>query len=223
MVTGGPTAYSGLDMRKGHAHLVARGTERRAISTPSSATWPARWRNWAQTPPSIAQVGSVAQSVRADMLGFPEALDPARGAGGFRRLGPDSAGCAGGGWRQRRVVLPLRRLPDLPDPRCTDGAVPKKAQDGLTELQKAQGLFMRPASCLAEQPIAFARADDARRGRPRAAIEALDWLSASVLRVRLRLDAGPFGFQARPVPQPDRRAQAGPATIRSPRRRTRGR
>lgn len=76
--------------------------------------------------------------------------------------------------------------------RCIEGAVPKKAQDGLTELQKAQGLFM-PCVCLAEQPILIARADDARQ-RAEAAIEALDWLSPSVLRVRLR-PAQPFGFR----------------------------
>jgi len=73
-----------------------------------------------------------------------------------------------------------------------EGVPPKRAQAGLTAGQIAQGLFM-PCVCTPEKPIVIARADSARQRAP-ARVESLDWLSASVRRVRLR-PLAPFVYR----------------------------
>lgn len=68
MAFGGPNTYSGADMRNGHAHLVARGL--------NDGHFDAVVENLAATltelgvgPSEISEVASVAESVRADILG----------------------------------------------------------------------------------------------------------------------------------------------------------
>ncbi len=68
MVFGGPTNYTGLDMRKGHAHLVERGL--------NDSHFDAVVENLGQTLTElgvgsglIAQVAALAESVRSDVLG----------------------------------------------------------------------------------------------------------------------------------------------------------
>ena len=67
MVFGGPVAYSGKDMRTGHAHLVERGLNDSHVDaviellgqTLAELNVPAE---------TIAQVAAIAESVRADVL-----------------------------------------------------------------------------------------------------------------------------------------------------------
>ncbi|HEX7885712.1 MAG TPA: group 1 truncated hemoglobin [Phenylobacterium sp.] len=68
MAFGGPNTYSGADMRRGHAHLVARGLD--------DSHFDAVVENLAQTlaelgvgESEIAEVAAVAESVRDDVLG----------------------------------------------------------------------------------------------------------------------------------------------------------
>jgi hemoglobin len=68
MVLGGPSAYTGKDMRTAHAHLVARGL--------SDAHFDAVVENLGATLQElgvsaelIAQIAAVAESARADVLG----------------------------------------------------------------------------------------------------------------------------------------------------------
>lgn len=68
MVTGGPANYSGKDMRRAHAHLVARGIDDRhfdAVVGHLAATL----RELGVDDAKIARVGAVAESVRDDVLG----------------------------------------------------------------------------------------------------------------------------------------------------------
>jgi len=68
MVTGGPNSYSGLDMRKGHKHLVKRGLNDMhfdAVVEHLAGTLTELGANAAD----IAEVGALANSVRADVLG----------------------------------------------------------------------------------------------------------------------------------------------------------
>ncbi len=68
MVTGGPTNYTGKDMREGHAHLVARGLNDShvdAVIEDLAATL----RELGVDEADIAEVGRVANSVRDDVLG----------------------------------------------------------------------------------------------------------------------------------------------------------
>lgn len=67
MVTGGPNAYTGADMRRGHKHLVERGL--------NDSHFDAVVELLAETltglgaaPADIAEVGAIANSVRADVL-----------------------------------------------------------------------------------------------------------------------------------------------------------
>lgn len=70
MVFGGPANYSGLDMRRGHTHLVARGLNDTHVDvvvellgeTLSELGVPAE---------KIAQVAAIAESVRDDVLNRP--------------------------------------------------------------------------------------------------------------------------------------------------------
>lgn len=69
MVTGGPNAYTGLDMRKGHAHLVTRGLNGGhfdAVIGHLAGTL----EELGASAADIAQVGAVAESARADVLGL---------------------------------------------------------------------------------------------------------------------------------------------------------
>lgn len=68
MAFGGPNTYSGADMRRGHAHLVARGLD--------DGHFDAVVENLAETlaelgvgASEIAEVAAVAESVRDDVLG----------------------------------------------------------------------------------------------------------------------------------------------------------
>lgn len=68
MAFGGPNTYSGADMRRGHAHLVARGLD--------DSHFDAVVENLAATlselgvgAGDIAEVATIAESVRADVLG----------------------------------------------------------------------------------------------------------------------------------------------------------
>jgi hemoglobin len=68
MAFGGPNAYSGADMRRGHAHLVAQGLD--------DSHFDAVVENLAATltelgvgPAEIAEVARIAESVRDDVLG----------------------------------------------------------------------------------------------------------------------------------------------------------
>jgi hemoglobin len=67
MVCGGPSAYSGKDMRKGHAHLVKRGlndTHFNAVAEHLSATL----LSLGVAQPLVDQVIAIAESTRADVL-----------------------------------------------------------------------------------------------------------------------------------------------------------
>ena len=67
MVCGGPSAYSGQDMRKGHAHLVKRGlndTHFNAVAEHLSATL----LELGVAKPLVDQVLAIAESARADVL-----------------------------------------------------------------------------------------------------------------------------------------------------------
>ena len=67
MVCGGPSAYSGQDMRKGHAHLVKRGlndTHFNAVAEHLSATL----LSLGVAKPLVDQVLAIAESARADVL-----------------------------------------------------------------------------------------------------------------------------------------------------------
>jgi len=68
MAFGGPNAYTGLDMRKGHAHLVSKGL--------TDSHFDAVIENLANTLKElkvsdtlIAQVAAIAESTRKDVLG----------------------------------------------------------------------------------------------------------------------------------------------------------
>ena len=68
MVTGGPANYTGQDMRRGHAHLVAQGlndTHFDAVVELLAGTLAELGAN----PADIAEVGAIANSVRDDVLG----------------------------------------------------------------------------------------------------------------------------------------------------------
>ncbi len=67
MVCGGPSAYSGKDMRKGHAHLVKRGlddTHFNAVAEHLAATL----LELGVAKPLVEQVLAIAESARADVL-----------------------------------------------------------------------------------------------------------------------------------------------------------
>jgi hemoglobin len=67
MVCGGPSAYSGKDMRKGHAHLVKRGlddTHFNAVAEHLAATL----LELGVAKPLVEQVLAIAEGARADVL-----------------------------------------------------------------------------------------------------------------------------------------------------------
>jgi hemoglobin len=67
MVCGGPSSYSGQDMRKGHAHLVKQGlndTHFNAVAENLSATL----LELGVAKPLVDQVLAIAESARADVL-----------------------------------------------------------------------------------------------------------------------------------------------------------
>jgi hemoglobin len=67
MVTGGPASYTGQDMRRGHAHLVAQGLNDEhfdAVVELLADTLAELGAN----PADIAEVGALANSVRNDVL-----------------------------------------------------------------------------------------------------------------------------------------------------------
>jgi hemoglobin len=68
MVTGGPNHYTGMDMRRGHAHLVARGLNDShvdAVIEDLASTL----RELGVDEDKIARVAGLADSVRDDVLG----------------------------------------------------------------------------------------------------------------------------------------------------------
>lgn len=67
MVCGGPSSYSGKDMRKGHAHLVKQGlndTHFNAVAEHLAATL----TELGVAKPLVEQVLAIAESARADVL-----------------------------------------------------------------------------------------------------------------------------------------------------------
>ena len=68
MAFGGPVHYTGSDMRKGHAHLVARGLNDSHFDAVVEDLV-AALQELNVPPDLIAQVGVVCESVRADVLG----------------------------------------------------------------------------------------------------------------------------------------------------------
>ncbi len=67
MVCGGPSSYTGKDMRKGHAHLVKQGlndTHFNAVAEHLSATL----TELGVARPLVEQVLAIAESARADVL-----------------------------------------------------------------------------------------------------------------------------------------------------------
>ncbi len=67
MVTGGPNAYTGKDMREGHRHLVARGLNDSHVDAVIE-NLAATLRELGVSEDEIAQVGALANSVRDDVL-----------------------------------------------------------------------------------------------------------------------------------------------------------
>ena len=68
MVTGGPANYTGQDMRAGHAHLVRNGLNDMhfdAVVENLAATL----KELGASDADIGEVGAIANSVRADVLG----------------------------------------------------------------------------------------------------------------------------------------------------------
>jgi hemoglobin len=69
MAFGGPNTYTGLDMRKGHAHLVARGLNGDHFSAVAE-NLVATLHELAVPQPLIDQVVAIAVSARSDVLGL---------------------------------------------------------------------------------------------------------------------------------------------------------
>lgn len=67
MVFGGPVAYTGKDMRTGHAHLVARGLNDSHVDAVIELLAESL-REVGAPEPLIAKVGAIAESARADVL-----------------------------------------------------------------------------------------------------------------------------------------------------------
>ena len=67
MVTGGPNAYTGKDMREGHRHLVARGLNDSHVDAVIE-NLAATLRELGVSEDEISQVGALANSVRDDVL-----------------------------------------------------------------------------------------------------------------------------------------------------------
>jgi hemoglobin len=67
MVTGGPANYTGQDMRRGHAHLVAQGLNDDHFDTVVELLAGTLVELGAK-PEDIAEVGALANSVRDDVL-----------------------------------------------------------------------------------------------------------------------------------------------------------
>jgi hemoglobin len=67
MVTGGPVAYSGKDMREGHKHLVARGMNDGHVDAVIEDLG-ATLRELGVAEADIADVAALANSVRDDVL-----------------------------------------------------------------------------------------------------------------------------------------------------------
>jgi hemoglobin len=67
MVMGGPAHYTGLDMRQGHKHLVARGLNDSHVDAVIELL-AATLTELGAAPADIAEVGALANSVRDDVL-----------------------------------------------------------------------------------------------------------------------------------------------------------
>jgi hemoglobin len=67
MVFGGPNSYSGLDMRQGHKHLVARGLNDSHVDTIIELLG-GTLKELGATDADIAEVAALANSVRDDVL-----------------------------------------------------------------------------------------------------------------------------------------------------------
>jgi hemoglobin len=70
MVLGGPANYSGLDMRRGHAHLVARGMDDSHVDVVIELLG-GTLAELGVPQHLIAQIAAVAESVRDDVLDRP--------------------------------------------------------------------------------------------------------------------------------------------------------
>ncbi len=68
MVTGGPSAYSGKDMREGHKHLVTRGLNDSHVDAVIENLG-ATLKELGVSQADIAEVAALANSVRNDVLG----------------------------------------------------------------------------------------------------------------------------------------------------------
>jgi len=103
MVMGGPAHYTGLDMRKGHLHLIARGMDDSHVD----AVIELLGQTLAElgvSPAAIGQIAGVAESVRDDVLdrpaGSPRGTQPGSSntaaAAAAEKRGPcgPSCGCA---------------------------------------------------------------------------------------------------------------------------------
>ena len=71
MVFGGPANYSGLDMRKGHLHLIARGMDDSHVDTVIELLGQTLTELGVKQE-LIAQIAAVANSVRDDVLDRPK-------------------------------------------------------------------------------------------------------------------------------------------------------
>jgi len=67
MVFGGPNQYTGMDMREGHKHLVARGLDDSHVDAVIENLG-ATLAELGADPADIAQVAEIANSVRDDVL-----------------------------------------------------------------------------------------------------------------------------------------------------------
>lgn len=77
MVFGGPAHYTGLDMRRGHAHLVARGMNDSHVDAVIELLGKTL-KELGVADAKIAQVAAIANSVRDDVLN--RTAKPAAGA-----------------------------------------------------------------------------------------------------------------------------------------------
>lgn len=77
MVTGGPNAYTGKDMREGHAHLVERGLDDSHVDVVIEHLG-GTLAELGANPDDIAAVAALANSVRDDVLNRPKPAVAAR-------------------------------------------------------------------------------------------------------------------------------------------------
>jgi hemoglobin len=97
MAFGGPVNYTGMDMRQGHAHLVARGMNDEHVDVVIELIGETL-TELGVAPEIIGQVAAVANSVRDDVLDRPagSARGTRPGSSGTKAAPVDTAAKAGG-------------------------------------------------------------------------------------------------------------------------------